>query len=307
MTNFYDILNVSKEASDQEIKKSYRALSLQYHPDRNGGNPESTEKFKEVNEAYEVLSDPQKRKQYNMELQFGIGFGGSGDFSMDQEMSDINEIFSALFGGGGGAGKMSGFGPNVHVFHSSQGFPSSHIFEQMNKPPPLIKNIKVSLKDVYNGSTITIPITRNHSSGLIDTEDTEIHVTIPKGMNDGEVMILREQGHIYGSRQGDIKLIYTIEDSDGFERHGMNLIYKKTITLKESLCGFSFEIVHLNGKHLNIQNTSNPSVIKPNYRKNIPNYGMIKGEKTGMMTIEFSVDFPDTITGEQREILNNVL
>ena len=303
MTNFYDILNISKDASVDEIKKSYRALSLQYHPDRETG---STEKFQEINQAYEVLSDPQKRQQYNMELQFGLGQGG---FSMEAEMGDINELLNTLFGGNGNTMK-SGFGPNIHVFHSSGMFgedPMGHIFEQMRKPPPLIKNIKISLKDAYNGCEMTIPIKRNHLKARQDVEEDEIYITIPKGVNDGEVIILREEGHIHGSNQGDIKLMVSIENSHGFEKHGLDLIYKKKITLKESLCGFSFEIEHLNGKQLNIQNTSNPSIIKPNYRKNIPNYGMIKGGKTGMMTIEFSVDFPDTITSEQREWLNKVL
>ena len=93
MTNFYDILGVSRDASPDEIKKSYRKLSLKYHPDRNP-DPSATEKYKAINEAYEVLSDAQKKQQYDMELQFGGGFPGGMNGGLGPE---FNDVFSMIF------------------------------------------------------------------------------------------------------------------------------------------------------------------------------------------------------------------
>ena len=96
MPNFYEVLGVSKEADENEIKKAYRKLSLQYHPDRNT-DESATGKFQEINEAFETLSDQSRRQQYDMELQFGGGGGGMNFGGMDQDMSDINNIFNMMF------------------------------------------------------------------------------------------------------------------------------------------------------------------------------------------------------------------
>ena len=109
--DYYEVLGVDKNASEEDIKKAYRKIAIKYHPDRNPGSKEAEEKFKEAAEAYDVLHDPQKRQQYD---QFGFdgpnmgGFGGfsSGGFSMD----DIFSMFGDVFGGRGGFSGFSGFG-----------------------------------------------------------------------------------------------------------------------------------------------------------------------------------------------------
>ncbi len=110
--DYYEVLGVKKDATEDEIKKAYRKLAIQYHPDRNPGNAEAEEKFKEAAEAYDVLHDPQKRKQYD---QFGFnapggGFGGGGFSSGGFSMDDIFSAFGDIFGGHSGFGGFSGFG-----------------------------------------------------------------------------------------------------------------------------------------------------------------------------------------------------
>lgn len=329
MPSHYEILGVSQDASDQEIKKSYRKLSLQYHPDRNP-DPEATEKYKLINEAYEVLSDQQKREQYNMELKFGPGMNMGGGGPMGG--GDMNDFFNMMFGGMGGMGGMGGFPgmpggmpggfasmhtndgfPGIRIFHSGGGgFPGGgmeHMFQQMNKPPPIIKNIIITLDQAYTGGNIQVTIEKQVMQNMERVNEVEIlNVQIPQGIDENEVMVLRDQGHVMNNGiRGDIKITFQINNTTVFKRHGLDLIYHKTLSLKESLCGFSFEILHLNGKTLNMNNLTNNAVIKPNYKKIVPGLGMMKNDQTGNLVIEMSVVFPDTLSNEQIELLRNIL
>jgi len=322
MISHYDTLNVSKDASEQDIKKSYRKLSLQYHPDRNGGDEEATEKYKQINEAYEILSDPQKKQQYDTELTYG--FSGRGG-SMEAEMGDINNIINMMFGGRGGMGGMAGMGgPGIRVFHSGGGFPGSegfpgfpgfpgsgmdHFFQQMSKPPPIVKKISISLEQAYHGGNISIEIEKQVSKqfGRVVQIDT-LNIQIPQGIEENEVMILREQGHMLNDDiKGDVKIMFEIQNSSIFKRQGLDLVFLKQLTLKEALCGFSFDISHINGKMLNMNNLTNNSIIKPNYRKVVPGLGMIKNGQTGSLIIEMAVDFPDSLTKEQINAIRDIL
>ena len=106
--DYYEVLGVSKNADAAEIKKAYRKLALQYHPDKNPGNKEAEEKFKEAAEAYDVLSNEEKRRRYD---QFGhAGMGGAGGFGGGMSMDDIFSHFGDIFGSFGGFGGFSGFG-----------------------------------------------------------------------------------------------------------------------------------------------------------------------------------------------------
>lgn len=313
MQTHYEVLDVDENASEQDIKKSYRKLSLQYHPDRNGGDPVSTEKYKKINEAHEILSDPQKREQYNMELKFGQG---GGHMNMGGDMADINNIFNMMFGGGGG---FSMGGPGVRVFHSTSegsgfpGFPGGpgmeHFFQQINKPPPIVKIVQITLEQAYNGANISIDIEKQISKPIGRVIQIEtINIQVPQGINENEVMILREQGHVLNEDiKGDLKITFEIKTNGIFKRQGMDLIYHKELSLKESLCGFSFEIQHMNGKVLNMNNLSNSAIIKPNYKKVVPGLGMIKNGQTGNLIIEMSVQFPDSLKKEQIDLLRDIL
>jgi molecular chaperone DnaJ len=140
--DYYEVLGVSKDASEDEIKKAYRKLAIKYHPDRNPGDKEAEEKFKEAAEAYEVLHDPNKRRQYD---QFGFngpqgGFGGFGGGGMD--MDDIFTMFGDIFGGHSGFGGFGGFGGGGQQ-HSQRVYRGSD----------LRLKVKLSLQDIASGVT----------------------------------------------------------------------------------------------------------------------------------------------------------
>jgi DnaJ family protein B protein 4 len=310
MSTHYDTLGVSKDASDSELKKAYRALSLKYHPDRNS-DAESTTKFQEINEAYETLSDENKRAQYDMELAGGMG-------GMGADFSDINNIFNMMFGqsmgGFPGMGQgMAGFpgGPNIRVFHS--GGPGinihSQMFHQIHKPEPIIKQIQVTLEQSYTGINIPIDIERfNIENNIRSVEKETLYLNVPQGIDNNETIVLGDKGHcINGQVRGEVRIQIQLINNTQFRRQGTDLVYSKKISLKEALCGFVFEIDHLSGKRLALNNIHNPTVIKPNFKKMVQGMGMTRDNSTGNLIIEFEIEFPESLTAEQIAGIQGIL
>ena len=319
--NFYEILGVSNDASEMDIKKAYRTLSLKYHPDRNP-NEEAKSIFQSIGEAYETLSDQAKRNQYDMELRFGGGGGGSPFTHMNSmdEFSELNNIFNMMFGGQGrnpfaGMGGMEGGipeMPGIRIFHSSNGMPGgfhSQMFHQIHRPEPIIKHLQITIEQSYQGCVVPIEIERWVLNNNVKTMENEtLYLNIPQGIDDNEMIGIREKGHIVnGDIRGEVKISINVINNTEFKRNGLDLTYHKKISLKEALCGFSFEMIHLNGKKLCLNNNSNPTVIKPNYKKVVPSMGMIRENSTGNMIIEFEVEFPEVLTQQQIEHISNIL
>lgn len=310
--NFYEILGISNDASEPEVKKAYRALSLKYHPDRNPSE-EAKAKIQAINEAYEHLGDQGLRQQYDMELKFGSGGGGGMQFSnMDgaPEFADINNIFNMMFGGMGGIPGMGGGHPGIRIFHN--GIPQNmngHMFNQVQRPEPIVKHVQVTIEQSYNGSVIPIDIERwIMTNGVKTTESETIYLNIPQGIDNNEILLVPEKGNILNNTmRSELKIVIQVINNTDFKRSGIDLIYNKKITLKESLCGFSFELNHLNGKHISLNNHSNATVIKPNFKKVVPSLGMIRDNSTGNMIIVFDVEFPDSLTTEQIEQISKIL
>lgn len=317
--SFYEILGVSNTASDTEIKKAYRTLSFQYHPDKNK-SPEAEEKFKEIGSAYEILSDSNKRKQYDMELK---GFPFPMGNQMGGDMPDIGNIFNMMFGQGFGPGGPPGagvrFGPNIHVFsgpgmhpmhgHPGMDHPFGNIFANLQKPPPIIKHIRISLEQSYSGCSIPIEIERWVLRNDVKHNEVEtLYIPIHKGIDDNEYIIVQEKGNIVNDiLKGDIKITIQIENNTGFKRHGLDLIYNKTLTLKEALCGFTMEIIHVSGKRMTLSNITNQTVISPNSKKIIPEFGMIRENLIGNLIIEFTIQFPEKLSEEVTSVLSTIL
>jgi DnaJ-class molecular chaperone len=298
---YYDILGVSKDATDSDIKKAFRALSLKYHPDRNP-NEDTTEKFQKIGEAYETLSDPEKRNQYENEMNgvpFGMPFSHMDSMN---EFQDMNNIFNMMFGGMPGMG-----GPGIRIFHSGMGG-GPQFFQQFQKPAPISKHINISLKQCYDGGSIPIEIERFVvNNGIKYTENVTLNIPIPKGINEKNGIIIEGEGNCVNDLKGDVKLTFKVDEHPLFKRRESDLIYKKKISLKEALCGFSFELQHLNGKMLFLNNKSNRTIITPDTKKTIPNLGIEYEGKTGNLIIEFIIDFPINLSEEQMNTISSVL
>ena len=308
MSEHYKTLGVSQSASEQEIKKAFRKLSMETHPDRNP-NPEAHEKFKKVNEAYETLGDSDKRRQYDMQQKMGgipfhggFPFGGGGIRVHHNGMpDDLDEIFGNIFQNMHG---MNMGGPNIRVFHNGRS-----VNVKPKKPEPLIKQIPIKLEQAYSGFNINLELERKIF--VDDKETTEkktIPVIVPQGVEHQECIILSEMGNVNSQNmKGDIHLIIEIEIHDVFARDKLDLYCKKNIPLKDALCGFSVEVPHLNGKMLRLSNQNQITVITPGYKKEIPNYGMIRGSETGKLILDFDIDYPSSLTDEQRTAIKEIL
>jgi DnaJ-class molecular chaperone len=317
--NYYNVLEVPETASIDEIKKSYRRLSMLYHPDRNKNNPEATAKIQKINEAYENLGDQDKKTEYDMMRNnpfFKMGsmgpMGGGG-----HGRNPMEDIFANIFGGmpfvhmstvhpgQGGLGGLGGQGGqglrNIKIFHNGVQVEPQGFYQGIQKPTPIVKNIAIPIDKILTGTTLPVDIERwiiQPESKEKTVEHETVYVTVPKGIDEGEIIVLRDKGNVVSEEcKGDIKIFVKIENDTEFKRFGLDLVLEKTISVKEALCGFSFELKYITGKIFTITNNSG-NIINNGYRKVIPNMGFTREPHTGNLIICFNVKFPEKLSDE---------
>lgn len=335
MKDYYKILGVSNDADDKDIKKAYRKISLENHPDKNP-SPQAHETFKEASEAYEVLQDKNKRSEYDTKQKFK-NIGGKAGFP---------ETFHGHFPGGfpgGFPGVFPGgfpggfpFSSNIRVHHNTTGHPDidnlfdqntfHHFFSNFDnagkpgirifkngrsinitpkKPEPIKKIISITLEQAYNGFQVNLEVERILENDVVIEE---MPIDVPQGVEDGQTIILKEMGNLSPEKiKGDVHITFNVESHEIFKRDGIDLICKKEITLKEALTDFSIEILHLNSKILRISNTYQNNIIYPGFQKYIEGYGMIQKGEIGNLILEFDVIFPSNLTEEQKNQLKCIL
>ena len=266
--DYYGILGIEPNATQDEIKKSYRKLSLKYHPDRKNGN---SDMFKKINEAYSILSDDTKRRNYDITGNNTLNFKNKK--SMPDDIGDfISHLFQNQFSSGNDNSHFMNSMPNVNIYRNSTDF-----FKTVKKPEAIEKHIQISLVDSYSGIKYPVEIERwIIFENVKRLEKETIYVDIPKGIDTGEIITLENKGNIFDDKnKGDIKIYVKVINNGIFIRNGLNLILEREITLKESLTGFSIEFKHLNGKTYCIRNDEG-DIIKPEYNKNIDQVTQLK-------------------------------
>jgi molecular chaperone DnaJ len=336
--DYYEILGCSRESSQEEIKRAYRKMAFEYHPDRNGGDPEAEAKFKEAAEAYDVLRDPDKRARYD---RFGhSGVGGNGhDFSNAEDIfSTFGDIFSEFFG----------FGRQARGPRPTAG-------------ADLRYNLKVSFRDAARGTEVELKIPKNvecsecegsgakpgtspetcqqcggsgqvtqsqgffriavscpvcrgqgkmiadpcaKCSGLGQVRETKmVSVRIPAGIDNGARLRLRGEGEPgqYGGPPGDLYVVIYVEEDKTFRRQGQDLILTREISFTQAALGDSISVPTLDEEvNLNIPRGTQSGEVLQLAGLGLPHLG---SSHTGDLLVEIRVKTPTRLSRRQEELL----
>ena len=305
--DYYQILGISKSASQDEVKKAYRKLAMKYHPDRNPGDQAAETRFKEVSEAYAVLSDPEKRKQYDM-------FGAEGfqnrysqeDIFRDFDFGSIfrefgfgggrgQNIFTQFFGGSG-ASAFRGRGPTQR--QSPAGFGGAG--PAFNKGQDLIYELSVTLEDAARGTekTFTYP----SRSG-----QERINVRVPAGVATGKRLRLAGKGEPgpHGGPAGDLFIQVRVLDHPVFRRQGDDLYVTREVRFSEAVNGGDVEVTTIDGRTLRMKV---PPGTRPNARLRLKGCGMprMNREGRGDCFVQVTIAVPRKLNRKQKEAVRKL-
>lgn len=303
--DYYQVLGVDKKASADEIKKAFRKLAVKYHPDKNPGNNESEEKFKQANEAYEVLGDAGKRKKYdtlgenwNKYQHAGTaqntyaGGGGSGDGSFYYE-GDFSDMF------GSGANSHSDFSDFFEAFFGARnGNKASSGFSSKRTP--------VKGQDFETEMEISLEEAATGASRLIQLENEKLRMTTKAGAYDGQLLRIKGKGG-KGSAEnnpGDLFVRIRIQPHKKFERRGNDLYLQQSLDLYTAVLGGEMIVDTLTGKiKIKIQpGTQNGKQVRVK-GKGMPVYS---SDKHGDLFVILNVHIPESLTPKQKELFEEL-
>ena len=303
--DFYKVLGVSKDADEATIKKAYRKLARTWHPDQNKGNPEAEERFKEIGEAYTVLSNPEQRQQYDAIRAMGAGgfrggAGGSGTSGVNFE-----DIFGAFGGGNGGNVRFStsGGGAGINLddilgafggFGGGSSRGSSPYQQAPQKGEDLHASTRITLKQSLSGVNIKLAV-----SGKPMT------VKVPKGIKDGQSVRLRGKGKasINGGSAGDLIVTIHVEEDPVYSREGNDLRMTLPVTFAEATLGANVELPLIDGSTVTVKV---PAGSDSGRTLRLKGRGVATKKGTGDLLATISVVVPKDLTPEQLDSINSL-
>ena len=339
MADFYDLLGVDQRASEEEIKRAYRKLARELHPDANPGNAAAEEKFKEVSSAYEVLRDPERRRRYDTFGDDGRGSGGGGGQSGDA--FGFGDIFDAFFSGGSGGrgGPPRGqdaeatmtldlgeaaFGITTNVdlelpgpcdrCEGSGGEPGTHP-EQCGDcgGSGEVRQVRRSILGQLvtaapcstchaTGQVVPNPCTQCHGDGRVRTRRS-IEVEVPAGIDDGQRLRMPGRGPAAprGGVAGDLYVLVRVRKHATLERHGVDLVHRRTIAVTQAALGSTFDLETLDGTEtLTVDPGTQPGHVVRLRGRGVP---VLNGRGRGDLLVEINVEVPTKLNVEQAELL----
>lgn len=249
--DFYAILGIAKDASDADIKKAYRKLARQHHPDTNSGNSASEKKFKDISEAYSVLSDPDERQQYDAIR----AMGGGARFAPHGAGSTANGGFEDLFGGlftGGGGRHSGGFStaggiPPEFADLFGGGFGGAGGPAGYQRAPQKGADRTATTSISFAGSI------RGTTIGLREPDGDVIDVRVPAGIKDGQKVRVRGKGQYGPAGNGDLMVTVSVKPHDFYTRDGDNLRIHVPVTFPEAALGADIEVPTIDGDHVRVR------------------------------------------------------
>lgn len=327
--DFYAVLGVDKKADDAAIKKAYRKLARKWHPDQNPGDAKAEERFKEIGEAYAVLSDKQQRQQYDairamagggarfsagpgggasgFDDMFGgfFGHGGGGGFRTAGGPGaggpDINDILGGLFGGGGNFAQSSGFGANPF---GAGGYGGGAAFGHggASTPPPaptrggdLKASTTLSFRKALQGATVKMTIAGR-----------QLSARVPAGVRDGQVLRLPGKGKagLHGGATGDVLLTVNVRPDEVFTRVGRDLHIRVPVTVAEAALGAEVKVPTVDGNTLNV--TVAPGSTTGDEIR-VAGHGVSTKSWTGDLVVTLNVTLPRNYTDQQKAAIDNLV
>jgi molecular chaperone DnaJ len=321
--DYYAILGVARSADDKAIKSAYRRLARKYHPDVAKGKDAAGDRFKEISEAYEVLSDPEKRRRYDTLgpdwqrfAQQGPS-GHPGGVRMEYgEAGDFSEFFRTIFGdlGARGAGRSDGGGP-INLEDLLRGASG----RQSTRGQDVQANVTISLEDAYSGARKTFgfeveePCATCHGAGHVggkpcatchgggwEHRRQDVDVKIPAGVRTGQKVRVAGEGGPGARGRGDLYLIVTVAPHPQFERKGDDLHVTLPITAPEAALGTSVDVPTLRGK----VSMKIPPATSSGRTFRLPGYGMprLKGGGFGDELVSVKIVMPGELTADEKAL-----
>ncbi|CAL8307980.1 unnamed protein product [Gadus morhua 'NCC'] len=305
--DYYAILEINRNATDAEIKKSYRRLALKNHPSR---RPDYFDVFRDLAEAYDVLSDLRKKATYDKFGEEGLKGGvpqefvGNGAWSAPYVFHENpSKTFRLFFGGDNPFADFS-----VGAEDGSGGVPSQ---ERRSQDGPIERDLSLTLDDLYHGCTKKIKISRrvmNEDGYTSSIKEKILSIAVKPGWNEGTRVTFPEEGDQGpNSVPADIVFIVRQKPHPWFTRQRDNLVYKASISLEMALTGFSVDVETLDGRLVNIPVND---IVHPGYSKLVPAEGMPLSQYPGLrgdLILTFDTQFPPKLSPESKRLIKHAL
>lgn len=307
--SYYDILGIERSASQDEIKKAFRKLARTHHPDAGGDE----ERFKEINEAYEVLSDPEKRKQYDAFGKYAGkmppggyqtyqgGWPGGGAYTYSGDPADLSDMFEAIFGGAGGSSPFGGgaspFGGGMPFGGGAGGFGGPRQAARHTKGKELKATLTVSFDEAFKGCTKKVNV-RIPSTGEMQTID----VKVPAGAVDGGKLRYRNKGEYSadGGERGNLVIVTRIAKHPVYSRKGADVLMDLPLTPDEAALGCDVVVPAPDGSNVKIRIPAGTQGGKT-FRVSGKGAPKVKGGGMGALCVTVCITVPREPTEEQRK------
>lgn len=315
--DYYKTLGVARTAKANDIKRAYRKLAAKYHPDRNGGDPRMEEKFKQINEAYEVLKDPDKRSRYNQlgsNWKHGQTFdpndvfnrfgmrgdqasrrgSGKGSTRFDMGGGEFSDFFESFLGGlsggfGGGRGRPGGF--------DGAGMGGGPFGAQQAGPTNTKAEMTISLEDAYRGTTRSLAFNRNSGNGI--SERQQYDVKIPAGIRNGQKIRLKGQGSSSGAQAGDIIITVKVAPHPRYKLIESDLEAPLPLAPWEAALGAQVSVLTLDGQ----VDVKAPPGIRAGQRLRIKGRGFPSKDGRGDLYLRVELVNPPKMSGDELKLM----
>lgn len=295
--DYYKILGVKEDATQEEIKKAYRKLARKHHPDKNQGDKKAEERFKEIQEANDVIGNTEKRKEYDLRRKSPFGFGDGHDTAAGGRFyraPDGTYVRYESQGGGAGPDEFGGFGDVFERIFGGRAAPGGQ--QQYSRPQrgrDLETTVSLSFQQALEGGKTEVVLPSNE----------RVRIDIPKGVSSGFKIRIRDRGEKGSGGRGDLFVTFQVAGHPRFTRRGNNLYVVEHVNLFEAVAGTKRNIENAYGKQIKL---TIPAGIQPGEKLRLREQGIESGKGKGDLFVEIQVDVPKDLSEDDRKAVEEL-